>query len=306
MFGLRYHVASLAAVFLALAVGILLGVALSGKISEADEALERNQIQDLEQDLQAANERADSAARRGESAQELLEEAYPALMEGRLEDTDVAVVFLGPVDQTVHADVERALRDAGSGIPVRVVALEAPLDVPELQSTLEGDEVLAAYAEGGGDFGELGEGLGSELAAGGETPLWEAIREDLVVEQEGSEVPEVEGAVVVATWTPETAADGAEPDEASRSTQTLLDGLVHGLASSGVPVVGVATTGQARALTELYRDQGISSVDNVDEPEGRLALALLLAQAQAGHYGVKDTAEDGVVPPFDSLPDEGE
>jgi hypothetical protein len=306
VFGLRYHVASLAAVFLALAVGILLGVALSGKISEADEALERNQIQDLEQDLQAANERADSAARRGESAQELLEEAYPTLMEGRLEDTGVAAVFLGPVDQTVRADVERALRDAGSGRPVRVVALEAPLDVPELQSTLEGDEALAAYAEGGGDFGELGKGLGSELAEGGETPLWEAIREDLVVEQEGSEVPEVEGAIVVATWTPETSADGAEPDEDSRSTQTLLDGLVQGLASSGVPVVGVATTGQSRALTELYRDQGISSVDNVDEPEGRLALALLLAQAQAGHYGVKDTAEDGVVPPFDSLPDEGE
>ena len=32
MFGLRYHVASLAAVFLALAVGILLGVAVSGKV----------------------------------------------------------------------------------------------------------------------------------------------------------------------------------------------------------------------------------------------------------------------------------
>jgi hypothetical protein len=306
VFGLRYHVASLAAVFLALAVGILLGVALSGKISEADEALERNQIQDLEQDLQAANERADSAARRGESAQELLEEAYPALMEGRLEETGVAVVFLGPVDPTVRADVERALSDAGSGIPVRVVALETPLDVADLQSTLEGDEVLAAYAEDGGDFGELGEGLGSELAEGGETPLWEALREDLVVEQDGSETPEVEGAVVVATWTPEATADGAEMDESSRSTQTLLDGVVQGLAGSGLPVVGVATTGQSRALTELYREQGISSVDNVDEPEGRLALALLLAQAQAGHYGVKETAEDGVVPPFDSLPDQGE
>ena len=67
----------------------------------------------------------------------------------------------------------------------------------------------------------------------------------------------------------------------------------------------MATTGQSRALTELYRDQGISSVDNVDEPEGRLALALLLAEAQAGHYGVKETAEDGVVPPFDAAPGRG-
>src|SRR5262245_16405726 len=34
MFGLRYHVASLAAVFVALAVGILLGVAVSGKVTD--------------------------------------------------------------------------------------------------------------------------------------------------------------------------------------------------------------------------------------------------------------------------------
>jgi len=36
MFDLRYHLASLAAVFIALAVGILLGVAISGKLSAAD------------------------------------------------------------------------------------------------------------------------------------------------------------------------------------------------------------------------------------------------------------------------------
>ena len=40
MFDLRYHVASLAAVFLALVIGILVGVAMSGKVDDAEIRLE--------------------------------------------------------------------------------------------------------------------------------------------------------------------------------------------------------------------------------------------------------------------------
>jgi len=36
MFDLRYHVASLAAVFVALLIGILVGVAMSGKVDDAE------------------------------------------------------------------------------------------------------------------------------------------------------------------------------------------------------------------------------------------------------------------------------
>jgi hypothetical protein len=58
-------------------------------------------------------------------------------------------------------------------------------------------------------------------------------------------------------------------------------------------------------MIEFYRDQGISSVDDVDEPAGRLALALLLGGAEPGHYGLAEEA-DGIVPPFDPSTDEGE
>src|SRR5215211_5226869 len=47
MFDLRYHLASLAAVFIALAVGILLGVAISGKLSAADNRFAHDRIDQL-------------------------------------------------------------------------------------------------------------------------------------------------------------------------------------------------------------------------------------------------------------------
>lgn len=302
MFGLRYHVASLAAVFLALAVGVLLGVAISGKVSEAEESFERQRIDELEQDLEEANARADSAESRGEATRELVERAYPALMAGRLEDQGFALVFLGPVDSNIRDSVERALFDADSGFPVRVVALDVPVNGLELQDRLQGDELLASYAGDGGDFGELGEELGHELIEGGETPLWEALSSELVEETQGSSTPEVDGAVVVWTWSPGRDGGDGDVEAASRATETLAQGVVRGLDSSGLAVVGVAATIQPASLTERYRDGGISSVDNVDVDAGRLALALLLAGARPGHYGFKDTATNGVIPPVDPVP----
>jgi Copper transport outer membrane protein, MctB len=303
VFGLRYHVASLAAVFLALAVGILLGVAISGKLSEAEESFESRERQELQDDLDAANARADAAEERGAAAEELVETAYRALVENRLDDLDVALVFLGPVDGRIRSAVEDTLSDAGAGGPAFVVALALPLEPDELQGTLEGDEQLAAYADDG-DFGGLGRELGEEIVLGGDTPLWNTLQSELVEERSGSFSPEVDGAVMVYSWTPEAGEEGQEVPPEVESTLSLTEGLVRGVDASDVPVVGATTSGQAPDLVELYRDHGISSVDSVDTAAGRIALALLLAGGEPGHYGIKDSATDGVTPPVPQIPSE--
>ena len=203
MFGLRYHVASLAAVFVALAVGILLGVAISGRVTDAGEGLEeellRGENQRLQQDLDSARAAADAASRRGEASEELITRAYPTLMDNRLEDENVAVLFLGPADGALRAEVEGALADADGGAPSRVVGLDVPIDAEELQAALEGDELLATYAGDGADFSDLGRELGRELVEGGDTPLWSALSTRLVEERSGTNSLPVDSAVVVAT-----------------------------------------------------------------------------------------------------------
>jgi Copper transport outer membrane protein, MctB len=302
MFTWRYHVASLAAVFLALAVGILLGVAVSGKVSDAAESFEDAERDQLRQDLQEASESLDLADRRRETAEALLERAYPALMDGRLEGRRFTIVFLGPVQADIRAAIERTLADAGSGRPGQLIAIDTPIDAQELDDALNGDETLAAYANEGDDFAELGEALGRELFEAEETTLWGSLTGQLVEERAGTNTLAVEGAVVVRSWQP--ASD--EADEAGLATETLLDGLLAGLRSSGFPVVGVESLSALgdESQVETYRRQGISSVDNVDSPAGRLALAVLLAGGQPGQYGLKDTATDGVAPPIEPLPNE--
>jgi hypothetical protein len=300
MFDFRYHLVSLAAVFIALAVGILLGAAISGKLGDAENALMKDRVKSMSDQLTQERARSDIIERRSEAAEELLTDAYPALMANRLEGKGFAVLFLGPVDGSVRSALERALADADAGSPVRLVALDTPVDPQELDSALQGDELLARYAEGGDDFGSLGEALGRDLIEGNDTPLWTALSSRLIAERSGTTSIPVDGAIVVQTWHEPDSEGDADQQSGTRATESLFEGLMRGLESTSLPVVGVQTT-SAEGDLALFRQQGVSSVDDVDTLAGRLALALLLQGAQPGHYGVKDSATDGVAPPIEPV-----
>ena len=88
MFDLRYHVASLAAVFIALVIGILVGVGLSGRgvLRETERINYEVRIDQLERSLAEAEEQV-----RSQDALEAYErETYPVLMENRLAGQRVA------------------------------------------------------------------------------------------------------------------------------------------------------------------------------------------------------------------------
>jgi hypothetical protein len=307
VFDLRYHVASLAAVFIALAVGILLGVAISGNLSEAQTSFERAEISRLNEELSEERALSDAVGRRGDAATELLEQAYPALMANRLAGLDFALLFLGPVQGDVRSAIERTLGDAGAGSPVRVIAIDTPVDVRRLDDELSSDEELASYRDERGNFVDLGEALGRELVEGGETPLWTILSNELVEERSGTSSLAADGAIVVRSWSPpeeeeeEDAAAAADMAREVRATSSLFDGLLAGLAGSDLAVIGAETTTSLDSAVDVYRRHGLSSVDNVDTLAGRLALALLLAGGEPGHYGLKDSAEDGFAPPIEPV-----
>jgi copper transport outer membrane protein MctB len=297
MFDFRYHLASLAAVFIALAVGILVGAAISGKLGDAEDALTKEKIQSLNDQVSLLQSQKQSVEARGQAAAKLLEAAYPALMEQRLEGRGFAVLFVGPVKGDVRSSIERTLADSDSGSSVRLVAVDTPIDPKALDDRLGASDELAHYAQGGDDFGELGEALGRELVEGNGTPTWSMLSGELVQERSGTSSAAVDGVIVVRSWT----ADDVSTEE-MRATETLFEGLLSGLDKTGVPVVGVETTSTTDTAVDVYSREGVSSIDDIDIIFGRLTLALLLGGARPGHYGLKESASDGVAPPIEPLP----
>jgi hypothetical protein len=287
MFDLRYHVASLAAVFLALIIGIVVGVGISGKgfVSDSERSLLNERIADLNSRLDSATKRDTDLARSQRAAQAFVQQAYPALMNGRLSGANVGLVFAGPIDGRVRSQVEQALGDAGAGPPLRIRAVKMPIDLPSLRHALAGRPALAALATKR-RVGDLGRRLGTEMVVGGDSPLWQMLSPVLLEERSGNDRPPLEGVVVNRDVPPQ-----------SGVTARFLAGFYAGLAAVGIPAVGVEMTrpGQKSAV-EPFAKRDLSTVDDLDSQSGRLALALLLAGAAPGQYGVKKSASDGVLP----------
>ena len=205
MFDLRYHVASLAAVFLMLVVGILIGVGISGRgfVDNAERDRFNDRIAGLQEEADAANATADDLERRQEAAENFVESAYPALAAKRLEGKNIAILALGPVDPTVSA-VERAVEEDADGRASRMRAVVLPLRLEAVEAALSRNPELGGYV-GDEQLGNLGRDLGRELVAGGETPLWDALESEIVEVREGDLAEPVDGVVVMRTAEPQVA-----------------------------------------------------------------------------------------------------
>jgi hypothetical protein len=286
VFDLRYHVASLIAVFFALVIGILVGVAL------ASHGLGNTERDRLEADLRRAQDRGDALKSQvdalgegGAADREFVESTYSVVMANRLKGARIAVLFVGSIDGDIRSAITRALGDADAGPPLRIRAVKVPVDEAALGERLSNRPFLAAYA-GDRQLEELGHALGQEFAVGTETPLWNALQNLIVEEQVGTPKRPADGVVVVRTAKPQTGA-----------TARFLKGLYSGLRDVGVPAVGVEGTGQRDSAMKAFQKFGLSTVDDVDTRVGKLALVILLSgPGVTGDFGTKATAHDGPLP----------
>ena len=285
MFDFRYHVASLAAIFFALVIGILVGVAL------ASHGLGNTERDRLQEDIRRAENRGDAfkaqvdaLTQAGASDKAFVERAYKLVMANRLKGKKIAVVFVGSTDANLTS-VKTALSDAGAGDPIRVRALAVPIEQAKLQRRLANRPFLAAFA-GPKQLEQLGHALGQEFAAGGDTPLWNALQNLIVEEKAGRSKRPADGVVVVRTTASQTGA-----------TAIFLKGLYAGIGDAGVPAVGAEGTDDAGSAMKAFQKAGVSTVDDIDTRAGKLALVTLLSDALIrGDFGVKKTAHDGPLP----------
>jgi len=287
MFDLRYHVASLAAVFLALVIGILVGVGISsgGFIKKSERSLLTTQIGDLQRRLDAATRRADELAAQQEAAQTFIEDSYPALMAERLSAKRVALVFVGSVDQRLRTLIERTLADAGAPASLRIRALKVPIDMHAIDAIV-GERPGLAVQTAGLRPEQIGRQLAYEFVTGGETPLWDALAGQVVAERFGAGSEPADAVVVFRNVPPQGLATGR-----------FLAGFYSELANGDVPAVGVETAGSQLTAVDAFTRAHLSTVDDLDTPAGKLALAVLLAGGKRGHYGLKKSAADGLLPP---------
>src|SRR3954453_15697818 len=160
MLDFRYHALSLVAVFLALAIGIVLGVTIGDSlVSGAERSLRGN----LRADVEHAH--ADAAKARNDlnGRHRMLNELYPQMADTRLNGERVALVSWGPLPDGVESGVRDAV-SKGGGRRDSISTFDKPLST--LKSAL-GNDTFAIDTADEESLKQLGQTLARSIVGGG-------------------------------------------------------------------------------------------------------------------------------------------
>jgi hypothetical protein len=283
VFDFRYHALSLAAVFVALVVGLLLGVAIGDQelVSSAQDKLRDNLRADIRKAQQEAGDLRTDLDRR----QRYEEATFGPLVAERLEGRRVTLLFLDERSESIFEHVREAVAPSGGELSFSAT-VRVPLDLEGIAGSAAGTQ-YEQIAQDGDLIDDLGRRVGVQLVQGGR--LLRELKEPLLASSSG-ELGPTEAVVVVRT-PGERLDDPADRDRAD----ALWRGIIDGLREQRVPVVGVEEVSTEPSQIPWYRERGIASVDNVDQIAGRASLVYALAGAADGAYGVKRT-RDALIP----------
>lgn len=294
MLTFRYHLVTLVAVFLALAVGIVVGSTFVGP--SVVESLQ-NQVEDVSRTLDQRKESNDRLTRENDQIEASIALASPWAADGRLDGISVLVVADRGLDEGVLDQTDELLQQAGATAPGtlwvepsfgledadEVTALAEAIDVPtadaatvqrqawrrvlqDLAAGAADDGATAVLIEAGFlDFRSVGEGANqlSDLA--------DEQFQVLIASGTESDLPSFAHLAVMT----DVLIDRGQPGVVAEEFRRHEDGPARG------DIVAVVRDDPERAAA-------ISTVDDLATSSGRLAAVLAESDASrgvVGHYG---------------------
>jgi hypothetical protein len=298
----RYHLVSLIAVFLAVALGIVIGTTALNEPILADI---ENQVADLEQDKRALEDRTQQLQTDLDTADAFDTAVAPALVDGALAGSRVLLVVTNEdvAPETVE-DVTTLIGQAGGSV-TGTLRLQPEYSDPSSSSALQ------SYVTGGGrpaglqlpetdDTGKLVASLLAQvlmIPPGGTAPDGAAVS-TVLAGLESLDVVAQDTAVAPADHALVLTAGAFSGDDAAERSATLVE-LVSALdaAGSGSVVAGDFGSAAETGLVGVVRadptaSAAVSTVDNVATTSGQISSVLALSRESEGTSGKYGTGED--------------
>jgi outer membrane murein-binding lipoprotein Lpp len=299
----RYHIVSIVSIFMALAVGIVLG---AGPLKEDIGNTLTSEVKNLRADKTALRTDLDAAEKGTRARDEFTAASNRSLLAGRLDHTTVSVIVLPGADSGLVKSTTATLTAAGARIGSSIAVQDSWVDPDKatFRSTL--GQQLAGQVGVPVDESD-GEVVNAVLArsvltkagstASGAAAALEGLRTGELIRYTPDNVVASSVAVVVAG--PVTGSDAASRE----SRAGKLSDLAGALDAAGAGAVIVASSVQpdatgATSVVSTARANGdqakeLSSVDDGELPMGQASVVFGVLEQEAGksgHYGLASDA----------------
>jgi len=299
----RYHLVSLIAVFLAVALGIVIGTtALNGPILDDLES----QVQALQQDKRSLEDQTQTLQARVDNTDAFQLAVAPALVDGALVDSSVLLVVASEDVETEDVEAVSSLITEAGGTVTGQITLTPAFSDPATESSLQ------SYATGSGlpagitlpDVDDAGQLVGSLLAQVLMVPVGGPVPDTAAASSVLAGLPALDvlrtdsDAVTPANYAVVLTSGELTGDDAADRNANLVE-LVSALdaGGSGAIVAGGAVSARENGLVGTVRSDpevasAVSTVDNVTTPAGRISTVLALRAEGEGTSGAYGTGEN--------------
>ena len=279
---LKYYLVTIVAIFLAIGIGIFIGIMMDGQdliVDQQQQLVAQLQLKfdEFKQKQDELQERIDYLTLEREKNIKFIDKVYPEIVMNKLKDLDVLIIetnenysYLGLGDS-----FEKAGMNSVSSLLIKDSFLLDDLSHAQqiaMEFNLKGKTIEEIQ-------GQLIE-LFCNAVLSGNTNIISSLKEKAMVDfLDQMKVP-VDYIIIA----------GGSLNEEKNVLNKIDLPMIKYIKSNDIPVVAVEKTGTAYSNIPEYKKSRVSTVDNVDTIMGKVSLMMVLS-GQEGNFGEKETAE---------------
>ncbi|MCT4606794.1 MAG: copper transporter [Marinisporobacter sp.] len=279
---LKYYVITIVAIFLAIGIGIFIGIMLDGQdliVEQQKEIVSQleSKFDEFKMKQDSLQEKIDVLNLEKDKNERFLNKIYPELVKDQLKDLNVVV--LETSEHYDYSGINDAFKKAGVNSVSNMIIKEG-----------NKEELLRVAQEFG--IVETSEDLEKQiikkfcdvLVSGNDQAFIEKLKEKKFIDYTDDVLVPADYIIIA----------GGSVDENQRILNKFDKTIINYIKSKNIPIMAVEKLEVVYSNISEYKKLRISTVDNVDTVIGKISM-LMVVSGHEGHFGEKETA-DNLVP----------
>lgn len=274
MFDMRAYVASLAAVFLALGIGILLGTIITdkGTVSRQQNVL----LESIESRVDSVSENNKQLKKEVTLSSRFEKEVLPHVIQGKLADRHIALVHTGNLKIDLSKQIENLINIASGKLSKITINKEAFVYSPENINKVK-ETITSSHSIDENTL--IPQTIASAISGTGGNGFLAKLKEINFINVEAGDVPFFSAVIIILN---------KETDDPV--IEKFYKPLVTGLNKLSIPVVVAQTSDEVEQIARRLQDMPIMTIDNIDKVPGQISAIYGLA-GRKGSFGSHERSQ---------------